>query len=230
MIREKLGVHKQYLVISAPVPFKLIANNGTDFVQRSSGIWQLDCYKLLPEKFMKNYPVFNLELEYDETLIPSGFTFEYYFTNLNLGDSLKGVSGDLVELSESQINKLSEKIKEERRILLYENENFDYGVNTIPTIPIEKYVKSGVLLVHSKNGNTTSFVVKDSYLTKIQNGGSDHGMQYIELHFNAIQYTLHNYTENYYATKFIGTRSFEDQKYIFDSDNIEGHFSIELIF
>ena len=80
MIKEKLPIHKQYLVISSPVEFSLIANNGTDKVLRPAGVWQLDCYKLLPEKFMKNYPVFNLELEYDETKIPTGFTLEYYFT------------------------------------------------------------------------------------------------------------------------------------------------------
>lgn len=102
MFKEKLPIHKQYLVISAPITFRLIANNGTDIVERPAGVWQLDTNRLLPEKFMKNYPVFNLELEYDDTKIPEGFNFEYYFTNINLGDSLKGVSGDLVELSEVQ--------------------------------------------------------------------------------------------------------------------------------
>lgn len=106
MIKEKLPIHKQFLVISAPVPFRLIANNGTDSVERPAGVWQLDTYKLLPEKFMKNYPVFTLELEYDESKIEDGFNFEYYFTNINLGDSLKGVSGDLVELSDYQFNVL----------------------------------------------------------------------------------------------------------------------------
>ena len=111
MIREKLPIHKQFLVVSAPVEFTLIANNGTDKVLRPAGVWQLDCYKLLPVKYMANYPVFNLELEYDETKIPDGFTFEYYFTNINLGDSLKGVAGDLVELSEIQFSLFLENLE-----------------------------------------------------------------------------------------------------------------------
>ena len=118
MIKEKIGIHKKYLIVNAPVPFKLIANNGTDFVERPSGIWQLDCYKLLPEKFMKNYPVFDLVLEYDETKIEDGFSFTYYLTNLNLGDSLKGVSGDLVELSEYQFLTLKKLLTPSERVEL----------------------------------------------------------------------------------------------------------------
>lgn len=132
--KEKLGIHKQYLIISAPCEFELISNFGTDKVSRPSGIWQLDCYKLLPEKFQKNYPVFNLELQYDEDKVPSGFTFEYYFSDLNLGDSLKGVSGDLVELSNVQF----ESIQNDLGILKANTENqienltsIDTNINTI---------------------------------------------------------------------------------------------------
>ena len=141
MIKEKLPIHKQYLVISSPVEFSLIANNGTDKVLRPAGVWQLDCYKLLPEKFMKNYPVFNLELEYDETKIPTGFTLEYYFTNINLGDSLKGVSGDLVELSEYQF----ETIKQ----MLYYTPYYPYG-KIIDSVLVDDFVDD-----YGKNYETT---------------------------------------------------------------------------
>lgn len=67
IITEHLQLNKQFLIIDSPVPFTLIANNGTDEVYRMAGAWQIDTHKLLPEKYQKQYPVFNLDLVYDDT-------------------------------------------------------------------------------------------------------------------------------------------------------------------
>lgn len=169
--KEKLGIHKQYLIISAPCEFELISNFGTDKVSRPSGIWQLDCYKLLPEKFQKNYPVFNLELQYDEDKIPSGFTFEYYFSDLNLGDSLKGVSGDLVELSSVQFDNIKEDLDTLKNYtenlieIKNQSENLTSIDNDLETI------NTNLLLVKEDNNNNNIQLINSINKKDIESSG-----------------------------------------------------------
>ena len=98
MIKEDIPIHKRYLIIDSPIDFTLIANNGTDEVYRPSGAWQLDLWTLLTKEYFNQYPVFTLQLEYDETKLEEGKTIVYRQSDINLGTGLSGVNGQAVEI------------------------------------------------------------------------------------------------------------------------------------
>ena len=98
IITEKLQLNKKFLIIDSPVPFTLRANNGTDEVYRMAGAWQLDTDKLLPEKYMKQYPVFNLDLVYDDTNL-NGQHVVVRESNIDIGDGISGVNGQDVRIT-----------------------------------------------------------------------------------------------------------------------------------
>lgn len=98
IITEHLQLNKQFLIIDSPVPFTLIANNGTDEVYRMAGAWQIDTHKLLPEKYQKQYPVFNLDLVYDDTNL-GGQSVTVRESNIDIGDGISGVNGQDVKVT-----------------------------------------------------------------------------------------------------------------------------------
>ena len=106
MTKINLGIHKRFLIIDSPIDFELLANFGTDTVKRSAGTWSIDCYKLLPEEYQKNYPVYNLQLIYDENKLNADEQVSYSFTDMDLGQALKGVNGQVVELTSMQLEQL----------------------------------------------------------------------------------------------------------------------------
>ena len=98
IITEKLQLNKHFVIIDSPVPFTLMANNGTDSVYRMAGAWQIDTWKLLPEEYMKQYPVFNLDLIYDDTNLNGG-TVIVRESNIDVGDGISGVNGQDVKVT-----------------------------------------------------------------------------------------------------------------------------------
>ena len=98
MIRDVVPVHKHYLVIDSPIPFILIANDGTDEVYRPAGAWQIDLWSILTKEYFKQYPVFKLEIEYDETKLDEGQTLVYRQSDINLGTGLSGVNGQAIQI------------------------------------------------------------------------------------------------------------------------------------
>ena len=95
IVREIIPVHKHFLMIDSPIEFDLIANNGTDIVHRPAGAWRVDLYTLLPEKFFKQYPVFVLEIEYDDTNL-NGKTVIIRESDIDLGTGIAGLNGQEV--------------------------------------------------------------------------------------------------------------------------------------
>jgi len=98
IITEKLQLNKHFLIIDSPVPFTLRANNGTDEVYRMAGAWQIDTYKLLPEEYQKQYPVFNMDLIYDDTNLNGG-TVVVRESDIDVGDGIAGVNGQDVKVT-----------------------------------------------------------------------------------------------------------------------------------
>lgn len=98
IIREKIPIHKHFLVIDSPVPFTLIANNGTDEVYRMAGAWRVDLWKLLPKEFFKQYPVFDIEIEYDDTDLNGG-SVVIRQSDIDLGEGIAGVNGQDVKVT-----------------------------------------------------------------------------------------------------------------------------------
>lgn len=103
IITEHLQLNKQFLIIDSPVPFTLVANNGTDEVYRMAGAWQIDTHKLLPEKYQKQYPVFNLDLVYDDTNL-GGQIVTVRESNIDIGDGISGVNGQDVRVTNYPLN------------------------------------------------------------------------------------------------------------------------------
>jgi hypothetical protein len=98
IITEQLQLNKQFLIIDSPVPFTLIANNGTDEVYRMAGAWQIDTHKLLPERYQKQYPVYYLDLVYDDTNL-GGQSVTVRESNIDIGDGISGVNGQDVKIT-----------------------------------------------------------------------------------------------------------------------------------
>ncbi len=98
MVRDVIPIHKRYLVIDSPIDFVLIANNGTDEVYRPAGAWRLDMWSLLSKEYFRQYPVFTLEIEYDNERIPEGKNVVYRQSDIDLGSGLAGVNGQLVQV------------------------------------------------------------------------------------------------------------------------------------
>ena len=98
MTKVRIPIHKHYLIIDSPVGFHLIANNDMDDVYRPAGAWQLDMWSLLTKEYFKQYPVFTLDLEYDETQLGVGEEVVYRESDINLGTGLSGVNGQGIQI------------------------------------------------------------------------------------------------------------------------------------
>ena len=94
---QVLNLGKHFSIIDSPVPFYLIDNYGFR-AYRPSGAWQFDNWKLLPEKFHKNYPVYTLSIEWDSGVNDDIFP-TFTDTDLDLGDGIAGVSGQPVNIT-----------------------------------------------------------------------------------------------------------------------------------
>ena len=110
IIEERIPVHKHFLVIDSPIPFTLIANNGTDTVYRMAGAWRIDMWQLLSKEYFKQYPVFTLVLSYDEDELPVGKTIIVRQSDIDLGSGIAGVNGQDVKVTNfSEISPLAIK-------------------------------------------------------------------------------------------------------------------------
>lgn len=98
MTRIPLALGKHYLLIDSPISFFLI-DNEENSVYRPSGVWQLDTWKLLPEKYQKDHPVYTLAVEYDESKLTDGKQVLIRESDIDLGDGVAGVSGQAVMLT-----------------------------------------------------------------------------------------------------------------------------------
>ena len=98
MTRIPLTLGKHYLLIDSPISFYLV-DNEENSVYRPSGVWQLDTWKLLPEKYQKDHPVYTLSIEYDESKLGDGKEVLIRESDIDLGDGVAGVSGQAVMLT-----------------------------------------------------------------------------------------------------------------------------------
>ena len=98
MTRIPLTLGKHFLLIDSPISFYLV-DNEENSVYRPSGVWQLDTWKLLPEKYQKDHPVYTLSIEYDESKLADGKEVVIRESDIDLGDGVAGVSGQAVMLT-----------------------------------------------------------------------------------------------------------------------------------
>lgn len=104
MKTEKLQLNKKFLVIESPIPFEIYCPEQNDGVKRRQGSWQMTIHDLLTKSHYPLNPIYNLELIYDETLLNENETVSWYTTDLNLGEALRGIDGQLVTLGDSVID------------------------------------------------------------------------------------------------------------------------------
>lgn len=90
---EVLNLGKHFVIIDTPVSFQLVDNYGFK-AYRPAGAWQIDCWKLLPEKFHKLYPVYVLSIQWDD--LDDNVNPVISYTDLDLGDGIAGVNGQPV--------------------------------------------------------------------------------------------------------------------------------------
>lgn len=110
MTKIRLILSKRYCVVESPIPFTLVANDGTDSVSRSAGAWRINCAELLPRQYFPLYPVFNMDIYYDETLLKEGQQVLISYSDIDLGEGIAGVNGQLVTVANNGNNPLSSVI------------------------------------------------------------------------------------------------------------------------
>ncbi len=98
IIKETIPVHKHFLIVDSPIPFTLVANNGTDEVYRMAGAWRIDLWKILTKDYFKQYPVFTLDLVYDDTNL-GGQTITIRQSDIDLGEGIAGINGQDVHIT-----------------------------------------------------------------------------------------------------------------------------------
>lgn len=109
---EELTLYRHFLLIDSPVPFELVANpinyvphmdgaklRGRDTCSRPAGAWRIDCYKLLPSLYYKENPVFTMLLKYDADLLADGQKVDIRYSDIDVGEGIAGVNGQLVDIS-----------------------------------------------------------------------------------------------------------------------------------
>ena len=96
MTKEKLQLNRKFLVIESPIPFEVYCPEQDDGVKRRQGSWQMTIHDLLTKSHYPLNPIYNLELIYDETLLAENESVTWYTTDLNLGEALRGIDGQLV--------------------------------------------------------------------------------------------------------------------------------------
>lgn len=134
---QELVLYRHFMLIDSPIPFELIANptnfrkdehgnilntdlseiTGRDICSRPAGAWRIDCWTLLPEKYHKQNPVFTMLIKYDKDLLEEGEVVDVRYSDIDIGEGVAGVNGQLVSIPASDfrpivnsIDEVSEKI------------------------------------------------------------------------------------------------------------------------
>lgn len=124
MTNIKLQLNRKFLVIDSPIDFELYCPEQQDGVKRRKGSWQLTIHDLLTKSHYPLNPIYNLELIYDETKLDVNDKVVFYTTDLDLGQSLRGVDGQLVTLGDEVIDTKITNLPEELNV------NFVYDYYT----------------------------------------------------------------------------------------------------
>lgn len=85
MKSEVLNLGKHFLTIDSTIPFELYNPITQTTINKASGRWVIDCWKLLTKEYFKNNPQFVLELRYDETLLVGKNKIEWHVTDIDIG-------------------------------------------------------------------------------------------------------------------------------------------------
>lgn len=85
MKSEVLNLGKHFLTIDSTIPFELYNPITQTTINKASGRWVIDCWKLLTKEYFKNNPQFVLELRYDETLLVNNHKIECHTTDIDIG-------------------------------------------------------------------------------------------------------------------------------------------------
>lgn len=104
MKTEKLQLNRKFLVIESPIPFEIYCPEQKDGVKRRQGSWQMTIHDLLTKSHYPLNPIYNLELIYDDSLLSENESVVWYTTDLNLGEALRGIDGQLVTLGDEFID------------------------------------------------------------------------------------------------------------------------------
>lgn len=117
MTVETLTLYRHFCLIDSPIPFELVANptnpdgtEGRDICSRPAGAWVIDCWKLLPEKFFKLNPVFSMNIKYDESLLREGQKVSVRYSDIDIGEGVAGVNGQLVQISPQSLATLEDYV------------------------------------------------------------------------------------------------------------------------
>ena len=118
---QELVLYRHFMLIDSPIPFELIANptnfrkdehgnvlntdlseiTGRDICSRPAGAWRIDCWTLLPERYHKQNPVFTMLIKYDKDLLEEGEFVDIRYSDIDIGEGVAGVNGQLVSISAS---------------------------------------------------------------------------------------------------------------------------------
>lgn len=85
MKSEVLNLGKHFLTIDSTIPFELYNPITQTIINKASGRWVVDCWKLLTKEYFKNNPQFVLELRYDENLLVGKNKIEWHVTDIDIG-------------------------------------------------------------------------------------------------------------------------------------------------
>ena len=203
IVKESIPVHKHFLVIDSPIPFTLIANNGTDEVYRMAGAWRIDMWQLLSKEYFKQYPVFTLELSYDEDELPAGQTIIVRQSDIDLGSGIAGVNGQDVKVT--NFSDMPSVVLPE--VFPVKNE-LDSNNEKIPLV-VEK--KNNILSFTSYNEFRTIFDNRDKYTDLFYKNSFKSGSYYFLNLNNLLSFYLYN------STKSINLQS--SSKFVSCNDN-----------
>lgn len=121
---QELVLYRHFMLIDSPIPFELIANptnfrkdehgnilntdlseiTGRDICSRPAGAWRIDCWTLLPEKYHKQNPVFTMLIKYDKDLLEEGEVVDVRYSDIDIGEGVAGVNGQLVSIPASDFH------------------------------------------------------------------------------------------------------------------------------
>ena len=203
IITEKLQLNKKFLIIDSPVPFTLRANNGTDEVYRMAGAWQLDTDKLLPEKYMKQYPVFNLDLVYDDTNLNGG-SVVIRESNIDIGDGISGVNGQDVKVT--NFNELGLDLSS-----VAQEDTLQSILNYLPQL------KKKIDTLQLNQADFISYLINNCNLTPIEILGDDYIACNINILYCEGMYLANNtYKKVWNNIRIINTSITTSQQYIYD--------------
>jgi len=108
--REQITLRKRYVIISSPIPYKIILGDGSDMVNVGAGTKQIDTYRFLGREFapLVGYALY---IEYDDTALLSGKVVQVECTNIDLSDSIESMDSALEVKSTSLESAMSDIVK-----------------------------------------------------------------------------------------------------------------------